>query len=117
MSGNKGGAPEGNRNAVRHGFYSKVLNAADQVAIEEAAEVAGLDDEVAIMRWKIRQLLENDPDNIELQMEALTKLSRLLKARYDLSAEQKDSLKEAMLRVLTDVAIPLGIKFIPGAPH
>ena len=113
----KPGAPRGNRNAVKHGFYARVLSAANQIAIEEAAGCEGLDDEIAVLRWKIRVLLEKDPDNLELHLNAINTLAKLLKARYELSAEQKTSLRDAIFKVLTEVAIPLGIKLIPGMPR
>jgi len=33
----------------------------------------------------------------------------LVKIRYQISKEQKNSLKEAITRVLTEIALPLGI--------
>lgn len=112
----KRGAPRGNQNARTHGYYSKVLRSADRLAIEDAAGCEGMDGEIAILRWKIRQLLEKQPDNVSLQLEAVRTLSKLLKAKYDLSAEQKNTLKDAILKVLTEAAIPLGLKFLPGVP-
>lgn len=114
MPRNRGGQP-GNQNARKHGFYSKVLTEAAAQDFHEAEECDGLDEEIALLRLRIRDLVAMQPDNIELQMQAINALAKLLKVRYQLSAEQKSTLKEAILKVLTDVALPLGIKFIPGA--
>ena len=107
------GAPRGNQNARKHGFYSQVLDEAEKESLEEAAQIEGLDDEIAILRVKLRRILEEHPDNIEIQMQAVNTLARLIRTRYKITREQKKSLKDAITTVLTEVAIPLGVKFIP----
>jgi 16S rRNA C967 or C1407 C5-methylase (RsmB/RsmF family) len=105
----KRGAPKGNQRARKHGFYSKVLDEAEQFDLELAHGVDGIDDEIAVLRVKIKAILENDPENIKLIMEATNTLARLLRTRYNITKEQKKGLKEAIGNVLRDVAIPLGI--------
>ncbi len=105
----KRGAPKGNQNARKHGFYSKVLDQAEQLDFELASGVDGIDDEIALLRVKIKSILEHDPENIRLIMEATDALSRLVKTRYNITKEQKKGLKEAIGNVLRDVALPLGI--------
>jgi hypothetical protein len=39
-----------------------------------------------------------------------TTIARLVTTRYNISKEQKKSLKEAITKVLTEIAIPLGVK-------
>ena len=103
------GAPKGNQNARKHGFYSKVLDEAEQLDFELATGVNGIDDEIALLRVKIKSVLEKDPENINLIMQATNTLARLVKTRYGISREQKKGLKEAIGNVLRDVAVPLGI--------
>ena len=105
----KRGAPKGNQNARKHGFYSKVLDEAEQLDFELAAGVDGIDGEIALLRVKIKSLLENDPENISLLMQATNTLANLVKTKYNISKEQKKGLKEAIGNVLKDIAIPLGI--------
>ena len=108
-TGRKRGAPKGNQNARRHGFYSKVLDEAEQLDFELASGVEGFDDEIALLRVKIKSLLENDPENIRVLMQATNTLAHLVKTKYNISKEQRKGLKEAIGNVLKDVAIPLGI--------
>jgi len=108
----KRGAPKGNQNARTHGFYSKVLDEAEQLDFELASGVEGFDDEIALLRVKIKSLLEKDPENIKLLMQATNSLVRLVKTKYNITKEQKKGLKEAIGNVLKDIAIPLGIKVI-----
>jgi len=105
----KRGAPKGNQNARKHGFYSKVLDEAEQLDFELATGVEGIDDEIALLRVKIKSILENDPENIRLIMQATNTLAGLVKTRYNIAKEQKKGLKEAIGNVLRDVALPLGI--------
>ena len=105
----KRGAPKGNQNARKHGFYSKVLDEAEQIDFELAAGVRGIDDEIALLRVKIKSLLEHEPENIKLIMQATDTLAKLVKTRYNISKEDKQGLKEAIGNVLKDVALPLGI--------
>jgi len=104
----RGGQPR-NQNARKHGFYSKVLDEAEQLDFELAAGVNGIDDEIALLRVKIKSIVENDPENIRLIMEATNTLARLVRTRYNITKEQKKGLKEAIGNVLKEVAIPLGI--------
>ena len=105
----KRGTPKGNQNARKHGFYSKVLDEAEQLDFELASGVEGIDGEIALLRVKIKSILENDPENIKLIMQATNTLAKLVKTRYNITKEQKKGLKEAIGNVLRDVALPLGI--------
>ena len=105
----KRGAPKGNQNARKHGFYSKVLDEAERLDFEVATGVEGIDDEIALLRVKIKSILSHDPENIKLIMQATNALARLVKTRYNISRDQKKGLKEAIGNVLRDVALPLGI--------
>ncbi len=90
-------------------LYSKALDEAEQIDFELAAGVNGIDDEIALLRVKIKSILASDSENIKLIMQATSTLSRLVKTRYNISKEQKKGLKEAIGNVLKDIALPLGI--------
>ena len=105
----KRGAPKGNQNARKHGFYSKVLDEAEQLDFELASGVNGIDDEIALLRVKIKSVLEKDPENIKLIVQATNTLAGLVKTSYNITREQRKGLKEAIGNVLRDIALPLGI--------
>ena len=105
----KRGGQKGNQNARKHGFYSRVLDEAERLDFQMATNVEGIDDEIALLRVKIKSLLERDPENIKLIMQATNTLARLVRTRYNISKEDKQGLKEAIANVLRDVALPLGI--------
>jgi hypothetical protein len=102
-------APKHRQRATRKSFYDRVLDEAERLDMEAAADVNGIDDEIAVLRVKIKSVLEKDPENLKLIMQATNTLAGLVKTRYRISAEQKKGLKEAITNVIRDIAIPLGI--------
>ena len=90
-------------------FYARVLDQAEALELEEALDVEGVSDEIALLRVKIQSLLENDPENVKLLVEATNALARLVRTRYNLEKEQGKGLKEAIANVLKDIALPLGV--------
>ena len=93
----------------RRGFYSRALDEAEKVEFEEASQVEGIDEEIALLRVKLRELVESQPDRVDLHFEAANTIARLVKTRYQISKEQKKSLKGAVAKVLAEVAVPLGV--------
>ena len=107
--GSRRGAPKGNQNARKHGFYSRVLDEAEQLDLELATGVEGIDDEIALLRVKIKSVLAHDPDNVKIIMQATNTLAGLVRTKYNISKKDKKGLKEAIANVLRDIALPLGI--------
>jgi hypothetical protein len=103
------GVPKGKRNKRKRGFYSGVLENGQKQDLEVAVGVDGVDDEIALLRVKIKALMEKDPENIALLMTATNTLARLINTRYNIAKGQKKGLKEALTNVLRDIAVPLGI--------
>ena len=105
----KRSAAKGTRNASKRTLYAQALDEAERLDFELAAGVEGIDDEIALLRVKIKSILEHDPENVRLIMQATNALARLVKTRYNITREQKKGLKEAIGNVLKEVALPLGI--------
>jgi hypothetical protein len=102
-------APVKGRNTSQCSLYREALDEAERLDFELAAGVNGIDDEIALLRVKIKSILDDDPKNIRLIVEATNALERLVRTRYKVSKEQRKGLKEAIGNVLKEVAIPLGI--------
>ena len=76
------GAPAGNRNALKHGYYSRaLLSKKDKTDLALARSLVGLDEEIAVLRFKLKSVLQKDPDNIKLISDALVALNRLMRTR------------------------------------
>ena len=104
----RGGQP-GNQNARTHGFYSKALDEAESLQLEDAAAIEGLDAEIAIIRIRLRRLLGDCPDRLDLQLDAANTITRMVKTKYQISQGQRKGLKDAISKVLEEIAAPLGV--------
>jgi hypothetical protein len=93
-------------------FYGQALNEAERLELEEAGGIEGIDEEIAILRVKLRELIVAAPEKFDLHLKLATTIARLVTTRYSITKEQKKSLREAITRVLTEIAIPLGVKAI-----
>ena len=105
----KRGTTRGKQGAHKPGFYAKVLDEAERLDFELASGVEGIDGEIALLRVKIKSLLENEPEDIRLIMQVTNALERLIRTRYSIGKEQRKGLKEAIGNVVRDIALPLGI--------
>jgi len=105
-------APDKNEGEL--GFYTKALNKAERIKLEEAAAVEGLDEEIALVRLSFRQVLEQYPENFKLQLRAANTLACLIRTKYYITVEQqKKNPKEAIATALKDAALELGLEFRP----
>ena len=95
---------------LRYGFYSRVLNEAHTLRLVDAREVEGIDEEIAVVRVKLLSLIEDYPDHVDLQLRAAATIARMVRTRFDITAGGNRSLKDAIGKVFTDIAVPLGIK-------
>ena len=73
------GAQPGNQNARKHGYYSTALSGAGKRKLNQAAQVYGLDGEIALLRASLKAVVEQDPTNVRLISEAASTLARLMR--------------------------------------
>ena len=78
MPRKRGGQP-GNQNARKHGYYAVFNPVVPESELADAAALAGIDDEIALVRVKLKHVLEKDPDNISAVIRATNTLARLLR--------------------------------------
>ncbi|MBN1375560.1 MAG: hypothetical protein JXA01_05350 [Dehalococcoidia bacterium] len=98
------------KKTVKRGFYGPALDETAGLTLEEAGGVDGLDQEIAVLRLQLRDIIRKEPDMYELHLKTANTIANLVKIRYSISKEQKKCLKEAITRVFTELAIPLGVK-------
>ncbi len=104
------GAPDGNTNALKHGFYSRRFKKSELVDLD-GHEFTGLQDEIVMLRVIIRRMVEMSKDagdfaqNIILLRgicHASDSLTRLLKTEV-LLFSKKDELSDAIQQALVEV--------------
>jgi hypothetical protein len=106
----KKGAPKGNRNSKKHGFYSKVFDEAERFDFNDAVGVDGIDEEIALLRLEIKKAISGgDERNLLLLVKAASALEKLIRTCYQITAAQRKGLKEAIENVIKDILVPLGI--------
>jgi hypothetical protein len=90
-------------------FYRRALDQAERLDLEAAQEVEGLDDEIALMRVRLKRAVEEHPEDVQLLVKGLDILVRAVGARYRLSAKSRRDLAEnlaATLNSLGDQLLP-----------
>ncbi len=92
------------------GFYSARLDPADRVLFEHALKLEGLDQEIALLRLRIRRDLD-DPKGL---MRGIDLLVKALRTRYRLGPDQSDRLYRAIVEVLQGLGE--GLDDPAGAP-
>ena len=74
----KHGGQPGNQNARKHGFYSRYLSPEQAKQLEEAGGFRDLRPEIALLRVKLNDLLEDPDTSPELTLKTVNALTRLL---------------------------------------
>ncbi len=92
-------------------YYGDALNEVERIDFNFAAEVDGIDDEIALLRQEIKKILagESDPAILRSIIQATNALERLLRTKYEISKDQRKSIKQAIGTVLRNIAVPMGI--------
>ncbi|MCD6358385.1 MAG: hypothetical protein J7L90_00250 [Dehalococcoidia bacterium] len=105
----KRGAPRGNQNARKHGFYSHVVTESERRDLKKAADIEGVDQEVALLRVRLKSILSHNPENTNLILQVTTMLARLIRTRCYLGNVDETSLPRIVENVLLKLAVPLGV--------
>jgi len=81
------GAPKGNKNAEKHGFYADVLTP-EETQLYDAAQYATLGDEVAVGRIKLNRLLKYMAEGNEVAEGTIGQMDRMLGRIGDLEVKR-----------------------------
>ncbi len=84
-------------------FYEGVLNDAEQSDFPSALEIAGLDEELALLRLRLRTALAERPEDLPLMFKGVELLVRLVAARYRLSKGDQGDLAETFAGFRTEL--------------
>ena len=58
------------RSSIARDFYGSALDRAERIELAAAHDVEGLDDEIAVLRMKLRTALAEHPDDLALTLRA-----------------------------------------------
>jgi hypothetical protein len=103
----KRGGQQGNRNALKHGYYSKIFNKTERADYCSAGDIEGIDEEIALLRHVIKKAASSGDDNILIR--ASSALNKLIRTRHKIMSGRYDGFKNAVRNVIEDILIPMGV--------
>lgn len=110
------GAQPGNTNALKHGAYSLVLNAAAQRRLSAARElnVNDLTEEINICRERVMAVLEHAPESFDTWAVVMRTLLRAVAVQFAMRPTAAMRLESAGEAAVADMANLLGIADRPA---
>ena len=107
----KRGAPLGNKNALKHGFYSKQMRATEAEDLEALMD-ASLSNEINMLRVLLRRTLEIAEGQLDVDTTLsilnaaganMTRLANLMKTQKFLAGESTDDFMKTLSEALNEV--------------
>jgi len=92
-------------------FYMAVLDAADRILFPAALQIEDLDQEIALLRLKLRKLMKAKRKTFDpkLMVRSMDMLNRLVSTRYRISKGAQRDLAASLAAVLQGVRSELGL--------
>jgi hypothetical protein len=84
------------------GFYEKALTQAEREDFPVALAVEGVDQEIAVLRLRLRTALEERPQDLPLMLRGIGLLVRALATKYRLPKEDQEAVADALAVETTD---------------
>ena len=103
----KRGAPKGNKNAARHGFYSRQSLEANLAFLKEHTDLGRADREIFLAARTVNEVKLRDPSNELLYSKALNCFLKLVMRKYGIANKHDDeALSFALAQVERDILFP-----------
>jgi hypothetical protein len=103
------GAPPGNRNALRHGLYSRALTPEEKLDLIAARAVEGVDEEIAVTRLMILRGLRQQDAPAEAYARLVEALCRQVRLQRQLNGKSADNFAAALAALFDEAATALGL--------
>ena len=84
-------------------FYADVLTEASRARLETARELEGMDEEIALLRVKLREMMAESPDRVQLIYKGMDMLMKAVTTRYKLSPKSKNDLNDSIVGVINGI--------------
>ena len=91
-------------------FYRDSLTEAERLELDAAAGVRGLDEEIAVLRVKLKSALREHPEDLRLASTGVAMLVRAVAAQYRLSPRAQRDLAARIAAVVNS----LGDQLLPA---
>ncbi|HEY8475637.1 MAG TPA: hypothetical protein VIN09_02075 [Chloroflexota bacterium] len=97
----------GRQRSTAPDFYARLLTPEERADLAAAAQLDGIDAEIAILRVLIRRVASQG--DLDAARKGIDTLTRALKVQYALSDRATDNLSQALVRVLDEIGRELGM--------
>ena len=97
----------------RDPFYASKMTRIDKKRLADAHNVRGLDDEIALLRLKLDDVIDNDPDNVPLIFKGADLIVRAVAAKTRVSKDSPEDSEQGIYNMLKDASEHFGLKIIP----
>lgn len=98
------------KKAADEAFYERLFGEAEKIDFDRACGMEGIDEEIALIRLEIVKVIGGgDVANLRSLVQATNALERLIRTRYEITKDQRKSIRESIGIILREVALPLGI--------
>ena len=84
-------------------FYADVLSEASRARLDEARELEGINEEIALLRVKLRDVMAENPEKVELMYKGMDMLMKAVATRYKLSPKSKNDLNDSIVGVINGI--------------
>ena len=91
------------KKSERESFYTQAVSEAERLLLDEAMEIEGLDEEIALLRVKLLSALSEHPENTDLLIKGVGMLVRAVGTKYRLSKKARENLTDAITDVLKEI--------------
>jgi hypothetical protein len=102
----KRGGQQGNQNARKHGFYSSTISPTEICEFWNIVNLEGIETIIAVIRIKLRSLLQHNPGNQHALREASKVLSKWYCIKYQLEHTDTIRLKSVITCILNSQCVP-----------
>ncbi|MCJ7511226.1 MAG: hypothetical protein MUP14_10145 [Dehalococcoidia bacterium] len=107
-----GAAKTSRRRHPAEGFYQEALSEAERW--EWARQMEGLDEEIALLRVRLKEALEERPEDMQLVAKGVDLLVKAVAAKYRLSPKAQRELSDSIAGVVRGIGAVL---YPEGFPH
>jgi len=79
------------------------MSEAERLALSEAMAVDGVDQEIALLRLRLRTAIAAKPADLPLMFKGIELLARVVATRYGLGKTGREEMQEALLQAFTEL--------------
>ncbi len=81
-------------------FYSRALTEAERDGLSAALGIEDIDQEIAVLRVRLRQALQERPQDLKLMFDGIELLTKAVATRYRLSKKAEKDLSDSLANVI-----------------